>query len=114
MRFTVFATALLLSQMSHAETVPVKYHHSVSLDAFECTNVSDTSDVTRICYDAPEQYMLIQLKNTYYQYCEIDATTVAGLKNARSKRQYFDSRIRGSGLDGPFDCRIHVIPRKYR
>ncbi|WP_260303743.1 KTSC domain-containing protein [Variovorax sp. Sphag1AA] len=49
-----------------------------------------------------------------YHYCEIDAATVQGLQAARSKRQFFETRIRGSGADGPFDCRMHPIPKKYR
>ena len=58
--------------------------------------------------------MLIRLKTTYYHYSEIDAVTVRSLQAASSKRQYFEDRIRGSGKDGPFDCRTHPIPKKYR
>ena len=58
--------------------------------------------------------MVIRLKATYYHYCDIDAATVHGLQAARSKRQFFESRIRGSGADGPFDCRTHPVPKKYR
>lgn len=60
------------------------------------------------------RYMVIRLKTTYYHYCEIDATTVNGLKSASSEPQFFEARIRGSGTDGPFDCRTHPIPEKYR
>nr|WP_315231871.1 KTSC domain-containing protein [uncultured Albidiferax sp.] len=97
-----------------AETVQVKYGGAVSLDAFACVDVKDGGDVSRICYDKAERYMLIRLKTTYYHYCEIDPSTVQGLHAASSKRQYFESRIRGSGSDGPFDCRSHPIPKKYR
>ncbi|RZL65997.1 MAG: KTSC domain-containing protein [Variovorax sp.] len=103
-----------MCQFATAETVPVKYHGVVSLDAFACADVSDSSDVTRICYDKAERYMVIRLKTTYYHYCEIDAATVQGLRGASSKRTFFESRIRGSGSDGPFDCRTHPIPKKYR
>ena len=97
-----------------AETVQVKYHGAVSLDAFACSDVKESSDVTRICYDAAERYMIIRLRATYYHYCEIDPATVHGLRTAASKRQYFEARIKGSGSDGPFDCRTHAIPKKYR
>ncbi|WP_289509291.1 KTSC domain-containing protein [Hydrogenophaga sp. 2FB] len=70
--------------------------------------------MSRICYDRAEQYMVIRLKTTYYHYCEIDPATVQGLQGAGSKRQFFEARIRGSGSDGPFDCRTHPIPKKYR
>ena len=58
--------------------------------------------------------MLIQLKSTYYQYCQIDPATVNALHAASSKRQFFAARIRDNGTDGPFDCRTHPIPKKYR
>lgn len=58
--------------------------------------------------------MVIQLKRTYYHYCEIDSLTVDGLRNALSKKLFFEARIRGRGTDGPFDCRTHPVPAKYQ
>ncbi len=97
-----------------AETVQVKYHGPVPLESFACEEIKENSDVSRICYDKAERYMVIRLKTTYYHYCEIDAATVKGLEKASSKRQFFEARIRGSGADGPFDCRTKPIPKKYR
>lgn len=114
MKKLFFAVLVLMSQAATAETVQVKYHGPVSLDAFACAAVNENSDVSRICYDKAERYMVIRLKTTYYHYCEIDAATVKGLQGASSKRQFFESRIRGSGGQGPFDCRTHPIPKKYR
>ena len=113
MRIAVFAIALMC-QAASAETVQVKYHGPVSLDSFACADVRENSDVSRVCYDEAERYMLIRLKTTYYHYCAIDAGTVRGLQAAKSKREYFEASIRGSGTDGPFDCRTHAVPRKYR
>lgn len=101
-------------QLAKAETVQVKYHGAVSLDAFTCMDVRENSDVSRICYDKAERYMLIQLKAIYYHYCEVDAATLANIQRASLKRRFFETDIRGSGLDGPFDCRTHPIPKKYR
>lgn len=114
MRLIIFSVLVLICQVATAETVQVKYHGVVSLDAFACADVRESSDVLRICYDKTEHYMVIQLKTTYYHYCEIDTATVQGLQKASSKRQFFETRIRGSGADGPFDCRTHPIPKKYR
>lgn len=114
LRITIFSALFWICQLATAETVQVKYHGSVPLDAFACTEVKEGSDVSRICYDKAQRYMVIQLRTTYYHYCEIDAATVQGLQAASSKRQFFETRIRGSGSDGPFDCRTHPIPKKYR
>jgi hypothetical protein len=114
LRFIILSALVLICQVAMAETVQVKYHGVVSLDAFACEDVKESSDVSRICYDKAERYMVIRLKTTYYHYCGIDAATVQGLERASSKRQFFETRIRGSGADGPFDCRTHPIPKKYR
>lgn len=104
----------LLCTPACAETVQVKYHGPVSLASFDCKEVNEASDVARICFDAAERYMVIRLKATYYHYCDIDAATVKALLAAPSKHQFFQVRIRGTGSDGPFDCRTHPIPKKYR
>jgi len=114
MKSLLASILLLVCGPALAETVQVKYHGLVSLDAFVCAEVKESSDVTRICYDASERYMIVRLRATYYHYCGIDPGTVQGLRSADSKRQYFEARIKGSGSDGPFDCRTHPIPKKYR
>ncbi len=112
--FLMITPLLLACGPALAETVLVKYHGPVTLDAFVCAEVNEGSDVTRICYDTAERYMVIRLRSTYYHYCEIDPGTVKGLRSAGSKRQFFEARIKGSGSDGLFDCRTHPIPKKYR
>lgn len=114
LKILIFSALLSIGHAASAETVDVKYHRAVSLDTFACSNIQEGSDVKRICYDKAERYMLIRLKSTYYHYCEIDAATVQSLQGASSKRDFFQQRIRGSGSDGPFDCRTKPIPKKYR
>ena len=74
--------------------------------AMQTTNTV-SSFVNRVCYDKTNSYMLILLKNTWYHYCEIDAGTVALLISATSVGRYYNTNIRGTGKDGPFDCRTH-------
>jgi hypothetical protein len=114
LRHVTILALVLVCRLASAETVQVKYHGSVSLDLFACAEVKEGSDVSRICYDVAERYMIMRLKTTYYHYCEIGDATVRELRAAASKRQYFEARIRGSGTNGPFDCRTHPIPKKYR
>lgn len=114
LRAVIFSALVMLCHSAIAETVQFKYHGAVSLDAFVCLDVKENSDVSRVCYDKAERYMLIRLKTTYFHYCAIDAATVQGLQAATSKRQYFEARIKGGGADGPFDCRTQPVPKKYR
>lgn len=103
---------LLAVTASHAtaETVMVKYRGPVPLDNFRCQVITRSSLVNRVCYDAAQAYMVIALNGTYYHYCEIDAATVEGLLSAPSMGKFFNANIRGSGSDGPFDCRSHRVP----
>ena len=75
--------------LGRSETVQVKYRGEVSLASFDCTNITRSSFVRRICYDRSNSYMLINLNGTYYHYCEIDGETIAGLLRAEFARQIF-------------------------
>lgn len=55
--------------------------------------------------------MVILLKDTYYHYCEIPKTTVDALLSADSKGRYYNANIKGTGKDGPYDCRTHKVPQ---
>jgi hypothetical protein len=93
-----------------ADSVNVKYRGPVDLKSFSCRDVT-SSFVRRICFDKAQQYMLIDLSGTWYHYCEIDASTVDALVTASSVGSFYNQRIKGSGNDGPFDCRTHKVPR---
>jgi hypothetical protein len=56
------------------------------------------------------EYMVILLKGTYCHYCEIGQGTVDELLGAESMGKYFIANIKGSGSDGPFDCRTRRVP----
>lgn len=104
------AVALLFASTASAETVDVKYHRPVDLKPFTCLDTK-SSFVNRVCYDKANAYMLILLNTTWYHYCEIDARTVSSLTKAESVGRYYNSNIKGTGKDGPFDCRTHRIPK---
>jgi hypothetical protein len=106
---TAGAFAVTLCASAQAETVDVKYRGPVDLKPFTCTNTV-SSFVNRVCYDKVKSYMLILLKDSWYHYCEIDERTVASLINADSVGRFFNQHIKGTGRDGPFDCRTHRVP----
>ena len=101
---------LLLAAVSHAETVEVKYSGPIDLKSFACSNVTRSSFIQRVCYDKSQSYMLINLRGTYYHYCELPVATFDAFMTASSMGQFYNQQIKGSGSDGPFDCRTHRIP----
>lgn len=114
MRFSsvllAIATYLVATSSVNAETVDVKYRGPVDLKSFDCQSVSRSSFINRVCYDRGNQYMVIQLKDTYYHYCELPKVTLDALMSASSMGRYFNANIKGSGKGGPYDCRTHKVP----
>jgi hypothetical protein len=100
---------VLMSADAHAEIANVKYRGLVDLKPFMCTDTV-SSFVHRVCYDKTNSYMLILLRDTWYHYCEIDEKTVVSLVTAESVGRYYNANIRGTGNDGPFECRTHKVP----
>jgi hypothetical protein len=100
------ALILLTSESAMAEPVCVKYGSCLDLAPFECTTIQQSSFVRRVCYDASNLYMLIQLRNVWYHYCGIDSHSVSGLLSAPSTGQYYNEVIKGR-----FDCRLTPPPQ---
>jgi hypothetical protein len=109
-RTAVVVIASLISMPLSAETVDVKYRGIVDLKPFTCTDTPRSSFIQRVCYDKAQSYMLINLRGTYYHYCEMPAATLDALLAAPSMGQFYNQRIKGTGSDGPFDCRTHRVP----
>ena len=102
---------LLFTAEVRSETVDVKYRGPVDLKTFECRDANRSSFIQRVCYDRAQSYMLISLKGSYYHHCELPSATLEGLMGAPSMGQFFNQNIKGTGSDGPFDCRTHRIPK---
>ena len=110
-KFTSFTFLIALgafiggSSPANAEAVSVKYRGEVDLAPFACEATVRSSFIERVCYDAKNTYMLINLSGTWYQYCEIDKGTVSDLLKAGSMGRFYNAAIKGN-----FDCRTHRVP----
>ena len=88
-----------------SETVNVKYRGPVNLTPFKCDTIARSSFIQRVCYDASNSYMLINLSGTWYHYCEIGQGMVSSLLAAESMGGFYNVSIKGN-----FDCRTHRVP----
>jgi KTSC domain-containing protein len=112
-RFSVSFLALVLlagasvisPTLSTAETVVVKYRGPVDLSPFACEWVTRSSVVKRLCYDAREKYVIVNLTGTYYHYCEVPPDLVAAWRQADSMGRFYNGRVKGR-----FDCRVLRVP----
>ena len=101
----VIIAGLIASSIARAESVYVKYRGEVGLNQFECTDITRSSFIRRVCYDRHNEYMLISLNGTFYHYCEINAGTVSSLLDAPSMGRFYNTNIKGR-----FDCRVNRVP----
>jgi hypothetical protein len=98
--------ALIANAVAAAgEAVIVKYRGPVDLAPFKCDTITRSSFIRRVCYDAENAYMLINLRGTWYHYCKIDSGTVSTLKAAKSMGRFYNESIKGN-----FDCRTRRVP----
>lgn len=101
----IAGAAISASTSWSEETADVKYRGPVNLAPFKCDAITRSSFIQRVCYDASNSYMLINLSGSWYHYCEIDKGTVDELLAADSMGRYFNASIKGR-----FDCRTHRVP----
>jgi hypothetical protein len=101
---------LLFTAEVRSENVDVKYRGPVDLKTFECRDITRSSFIQRVCYDKAQSYMIINLRGTNYHYCELPTATYDALIIAPSMGQFYNANIKGSGKDGPYDCRTHRVP----
>lgn len=111
LRFVLLISSTLAAgTWAAAEAVDVKYYGSLDLKRFACTEITRSSLVNRACYDKAQQFMVVQLNATYYPYCEMPPATYEAFLAAASMGKYYNANIKGTGKDGPFDCRTHRKP----
>jgi hypothetical protein len=88
---------------TEAETVAVDGRGAVDLTPFACQDITRSSLINRVCYDAANPTMIVQLKTTYSQYCGVPEAVRDGFLNAPSMGQYYNANITGSGTR--YECR---------
>jgi hypothetical protein len=87
-----------------AETVNVEGRGAVDLKPFVCQDITRSSLVNRVCYDAANQTMMVQLNSVYSQYCDVPDAARDSFLKAPSMGQYYNAAIKGSGAAAPYQC----------
>jgi hypothetical protein len=99
--------ALLLTAPVGSEAVDVGDRGTIDLATFECRDISRSSLIQRVCYDSAERTLIVGIKGSYNNYCELPQQTFESFMTAPSMGQFFNRNIRGSGPDARYDCRTH-------
>lgn len=105
MKFQTLVFSLLIS-ISSLWAVEVKYYENVDVSAFANLSLRPSSLVKEIYYKDSENYLIVNLKGTYYHYCKIPKNVVNNWVSSPSLGRYYISNIKGN-----FDCRFGGIPK---
>jgi hypothetical protein len=94
-----------------AETIDVERRGDVDLKPFVCQDITRSSIVNRVCYDAADRVMIVQANTVYSQYCGVPAAVRDGFLNAASMGQYYNANIKGSRAQAPYQCHSDRAPK---
>jgi len=104
-RSVAIALALLWTAPVVPETVELGDHATIDLAPFACTDTPRSSVVQRVCYDEARRYLLVNVRGSYRDYCELPAATFNAFIAAPSMGQFYRQNITARGDDEPFHCR---------
>jgi len=107
----LFLIGLAGASWADAETVNVEGRGAVDLTPFVCQDVTRSSLVNRVCYDAADQTMIVQLNSVYSQVCGVPEATRDRFLNAPSMGQYYNANIKGPGAEARYECEPHRAPK---
>ena len=94
----------LLAAEVGCEAVEVRDRGPIDLGTYECSDISRSSIVQRVCYDRAQRHLIVAVKGAYDQYCDLPAATFDALMGAPSMGQFFERKIRAAP-GAAFACR---------
>jgi hypothetical protein len=88
------AMLLVAPLAARAEIVGVRNAGDVDLSAFDCTAISESQLLHRVCYDEAHRYLVAQVGEDYYDSCNVGPKAVDGLFDSNHVVAYYNQRIR--------------------
>ena len=85
----IAATAILQMRLA-----PVHGQPDPDLSAYDCTDVTQSKLLKRLCYDEARRTLVAEVAGRYYAHCNVDASVIDGLSDAESVPSYYISEIR--------------------
>lgn len=93
-RLLIAAVLIAVTAFLEMRTAPVRGRDDADLSAFDCTQITASRLLSRVCYDAAHRYLLAEIDGQYYAHCNIDAATVDALQDAESVPSFYLAQIR--------------------
>ena len=94
-RLLIAAVLIAATTFFEMRTEPVRGRAvPPDLSAFDCTEITGSRLLKRVCYDAAHRYLLAEIDGRFYAHCNVDATAVDELPSAESVPAFYLSEIR--------------------
>lgn len=92
--------------LANSYSIYVKYRGYVDVSEFQNLDLKSSSFVKEIFFDSKSNYLIVNLKGTYYQYCRVPNSIVSKWVNSYSLGKYYLRNIKGN-----YDCRLGGVPQ---
>lgn len=93
-RLLIAAVLIAATAIYQMRTAPVRGGTAPDLSALDCTDITQSQLLKRVCYDAEHRYLLSEIAGRYYAQCNVDASTVDQLPDAESVPTFYITEIR--------------------
>jgi len=107
-RSVATAHALLWTAPVVTEKVEIIGRGTIDLAPFACTDTPRSSIVQRVCYDEARRYLLVNIRGSYRDYCELPAAIFNAFVAAPSMGQYYRQNIAASDPEGAVNCQARA------
>jgi hypothetical protein len=106
----ILLASLTGASWTDTETVNVEGRGVVDLAPLACQDITRSTLVNRVCYDAAKRVMIVEVNAAYSGYCGVPETTLHAFLNAPSMGQYYNANIKDS-VSGPYHCPAKRAPK---
>jgi hypothetical protein len=90
----VITAAIILPLRKMPAPALAPAHAEADLSAFDCTDVTQSKLLKRLCYDEARRTLVAEVAGRYYAHCNVDASVLDGLTEAESVPTYYLTEIR--------------------
>ena len=94
MRRSSFLLIFLVPLAAQAASIRLKSGGNINLSAFDCTPVTESQLLHRVCYNEAHHYLIAQIGSEYYDNCDVGPKTVDGLMDSNHGVAFYNQHIR--------------------
>lgn len=104
-RLWIAAVLIAVTAILQMRLTPVRGQPDPDLSAYDCTDVTQSKLLKRLCYDEARRTLVAEVAGRYYAHCNVDASVLDGLSEAESVPTFYLTEIRAG-----HKCKARDLP----